>query len=420
MYLPRLIDSLLNFRLKTKGATLIEGPKWCGKTFTASQQANSILNLAKPNILAQTRNLIQIDPDKVLEGAVPRLIDEWQEIPIIWDYIRNEVDQRQAMGQFILTGSAVPLDSSKIIHTGTGRISRLFMRTMSLWESKESNGVISLDYLFKGGDKITSRNDKNLDDIAFITCRGGWPLAVTMEGEEALQQAIDYYDAVVNIDVIRTGEGRKSTDLIKKIMRSYARNIGYQTPNTTILKDVSKERSHDVATIADYINSLKAIYVVEEMRSWNPNLRSKTSIRTSDTRYFTDPSIGCAALGIGPGDLINDLKTFGMMFENLCIRDLRIYSQTLDGEVFHYRDSYGLECDAVIHLRNGKYGLVEIKLGGENQIEEACHTLKKFENNIDVASMSSPAFKMVLTAVGEYAYCRKDNIWVVPLPCLKN
>lgn len=421
MYFPRLVDSLLKFRLETKGATLIEGPKWCGKTRTAMQKAKSVLNLAKPNILEEARLTIQVNPDLILQGAVPILIDEWQEIPEIWDYVRNEVDVRQKTGQFILTGSAVPSDREKILHTGTGRISRLFMRTMTLFESNESTGEISLRKIFDGETGSSGINHKTLNDLAYITCRGGWPLAVTLEGRAALQQAIDYYDAVVNFDIKRVDNTNRSTAIMKKILRSYARNIGYQTPNTTIQQD-SKEgdKLHDLSTIAEYINALKMIYVVEEMESWNPNLRSKTAIRTTETRYFTDPSIGCAALGIGPDDLLNDLKTFGMMFENLCIRDLRVYAEVNDGKVYHYRDANGLECDAVIHLRNGKYGLIEIKLGGANQIEEACNTLSKFEGKIDTDVMGKPIFKMVLTAVGQYAYQRKDGIWVVPLSCLRD
>lgn len=421
MYIPRIVDKILQERLESKGAILIEGPKWSGKTWTARQQAGSVLNLANPKTLSESRNLIEVVPDTLLQGDTPRLIDEWQEIPSIWDFVRNEVDERQKMGQFILTGSAVPRESNEILHSGTGRIGRLCMRTMSLWESNESSGEISLGNLFEGEEPKVGRNKHTLQQVAFMICRGGWPLSVTLKESAALRQAVDYFDAVANSDIKRIDNVKRSSSLIKKIMRSYARHVGYQTPNTTIQQDTKEgERLYDLATIADYIDSLKKIFVVEEMQSWNPNLRSKTAIRTSETRYYTDPSIGCAALGIGPGALMKDLKTFGMMFENLCVRDLRIYAEANDGEVYHYRDANGLECDAVVHLRNGKFGLIEIKLGGETQIEEGCKSLKKLESKIDEATMGKASFLMVATAVGDYAYKRKDGVWVVPIGCLKD
>lgn len=421
MYLSRIADEILKKRLESKGAVLIEGPKWCGKTWTAKQQSSSILDLANPKILSESRKLIEITPELVLEGKEPRLIDEWQEIPSLWDFVRNEVDIRQKMGQFILTGSSVPINNENILHTGTGRISRMFMRPMSLWESKDSTGMISLDKLFAGEESAIGKNKLTLQDMAFLICRGGWPIAVSLNQENALQQAIDYYDAVVNFDIKKVDGKKRSSDLMKKILRAYTRHIGYQTPDTTIQQDTKTgNRLHDLATIADYIESLKKIFVVEEMPSWNPNLRSKTAIRTSETRYFTDPSIGCASIGIGPGALMKDLKAFGMLFENLCVRDLRIYSEILDGTVYHYRDANGLECDAVIHLRDGRYALIEIKLGGESMIEEGCANLLKFSSKIDDNATGSQSFMMVLTAVGEYAYRRKDGIWVVPIGCLKD
>lgn len=420
-YLPRIADTILKKRLQSKGAVLIEGPKWCGKTSTAAQAANSMLNLADLNVLNQVRNMVQVTPQTILSGDVPRLIDEWQGEPRLWDAIRNEVDMRQEMGQFILTGSAVPADRSEILHSGTGRFSLLTMRTMSLWESGDSSGEISLANLFSGDTKMYGTNNLNIQQIARLICRGGWPIAALLDGEPAMQQAIDYYDAVINFDIGRADNSRKSPNIANRLMRSYARHIGLQSTLTTIRDDISNGGNNiDIATVTSYINALKRIFVIEEMPAWNPNLRSRTAIRTTDTRYFTDPSIGCAALGIGPDDLIADLKTMGMMFECMCVRDLRVYADAIDGHVYHYRDSNGLECDSVLHLRNGKYGLIEIKLGGDKLIDEGIHTLTKLASKIDTNKMHAPSFMMVLTAVGDYAYQREDGIWIVPIACLKH
>lgn len=420
-YRNRIADSILKDRLESKGAVLIEGPKWCGKTTTASQCAASVLDLADTKVLSESLEIADLQPSKLLEGATPRLIDEWQEIPSLWDQIRITVDRRHEVGQFILTGSAIPADKSNVHHTGTGRISRMVMRTMSLWESQESNGGVSLSELFNGLDSYVIENTKNLEEIAFMICRGGWPFAIDLKEKGALRQALDYHDAVVNYDITRVDEVRRSPIFTERLLKAYSRHIGYQTPISTLRSDLKTgDKEPDGSTIDSYLDALKRIFVIEEMTAWNPNLRSKTAIRTSNTRYFTDPSIGCAALGIGPNDLINDLKTMGMMFENLCIRDLRVYADALDGKVYHYRDANGLECDAVAHLRNGKYGLIEIKLGGEKQINEAAETLNKFSEKLDYSLMPRPSFKMILTAVGKFAYCRKDGIHVVPVTCLKN
>lgn len=419
-YLPRIVDTILGQRLLYKGAVIIEGLKWCGKTSTARRQSKSELDLSDPAILEESKSMVHLDPKILLEGATPRLIDEWQEIPRIWDMVRNVVDRRNEPGQFILTGSASPANREEIHHSGTGRISKITMRTMSLWESRESTGEISLRALFDGKTGMVGLNKNKLEDIAYMIVRGGWPMAIRMPKEGALLQATDYFDAAVNYD-IRINKNRKNSDFIQRLLRVYSRHIGYQTPLSTIQKDMEAAGNKpDVETIDSYLTSFKSIYMIEEMRAWNTNLRSKTAIRTTPTRYFTDPSIGCAAIGAGPQDLLRDLKTMGMMFENLCVRDLRIFSQALDGEVFHYRDSAGLECDAVIHLRNGKYGLVEIKLGGEPQIQEACSSLNKLEKKIDSERMGVPVFKMVLTAVGNYAYQNKEGIWIVPIGTLRD
>lgn len=420
-YLSRIADHVLRQRLEAKGAVLIEGPKWCGKTSTALQTAKSILNLADMNTLAEAKEMAQFNPMMLLKGDVPRLIDEWQEIPRLWDAIRNEVDMRQDVGQFILTGSAVPPDMSEVLHSGTGRVSRMTMRTMSLWESGDSTGEIRLSGLFDENGDMGGESKIDIERMAMLICRGGWPMAAILPERPAMRQAIDYYDAVVNFDISRADGTRRSPLTATRLLRSYARHVGLQSTLTTIRDDISNGGDTiDIATVTSYLNALKRIFVLEEMPAWNPNLRSKTAIRTTDTRYFTDPSIGCAALGIGPGDLISDLKAMGMMFENLCVRDLRIYSDALDGQVYHYRDANGLECDSVVHLRNGRYGLVEIKLGGEKLIEDGANTLKKLASKIDTDRMRKPSFLMVLTAVGKYAYKRKDSVWVVPVGCLRD
>lgn len=421
-YRPRIVDPVLEKKLKGKGAVLIEGPKWCGKTTTAEQIAGSILYMDDPKTERQNLALADIDPGRLLEGETPRLIDEWQLAPKLWDTIRFTVDHRDDLGQFILTGSATPVDTSQIHHTGTGRFSWLLMRPMSLFESGESTGEVHLSALFQTPEKIVGTNSMKLDDLAFLTCRGGWPRAVDLEGEIALSQAEDYYDAVVHSDINKADGVTKNPDRVKRFMRSYARNIGAQTPITSIREDISGNEGPEFSdeTAYSYLNALKKIFVVEDMPAWNPNLRSKTAIRTSDTRYFVDPSIGVAALGIGKSDLIQDLNTFGLLFENLCVRDLRIYGDALGGTVYHYRDKSGLECDAVLHLRNGNYGLIEIKLGGDAAIEHGATTLKKLRDLVDTDKMPAPAFLMVLTGTGDFAYRRSDGVYIVPVGCLRD
>jgi predicted AAA+ superfamily ATPase len=424
-YKTRLADSILQKKLASSGAVLIEGAKWCGKTTTASQIAKSILFMQDPAQKKQNLEMADMDPSFLLNGQTPRLIDEWQLAPKLWDAIRYEVDKRDEFGQFVLTGSAVPADLSEISHSGTGRISRMLMRPMSLYESGESNGSVSLGDLFSDNEKVAGTNSLDLEQIAFLICRGGWPKSIGTNTDVALQLAINYFDAVVNDDISRVDNVKRDSEKTKRILRSYARSIASQAKITSITQDVyANEETEDLtnknATISSYISALKKIFVIEDSLAWNPNLRSKTAIRASDTRYFTDPSIGAAALGLGPRDLLNDLQTMGLMFENLCIRDLRIYADALDGQVYHYRDRNNLECDAVVHLRNGSYGLIEIKLGGDRLIEEGAKTLNKLEANIDTTKMKAPSFKMVLTGVGNYAYRRKDGVLIVPIGLLKN
>lgn len=421
-YKNRIVDKILEKKLKGKGAVLIQGPKWCGKTTTAEQISKSILYMAKSDEKEQNLTMAEINPSLLLQGEVPRLIDEWQIAPKLWDAIRYEIDHRNAEGQFILTGSSVPAKMDDVTHSGTGRFAWLLMRPMSLYESGESNGQVSLIELFDGSKKIEGINNIDLEKIAFLVCRGGWPRAIFMEEEIALEQAYDYYDAIVNRDISEADGISRNPERVKNLMRSYSRNMGTQASNDTLKSDMiaNDSTSLDTDTVLSYVNALKKIFVVEEAPAWNPNLRSKTAIRTSDTRYFIDPSIAVASLGIGPKDLINDLNTFGLLFETLCIRDLRVYAESIKGKVYHYRDANDLECDAVIHLRDGSYGLIEIKLGGDSLINEGADTLKKLESRIDITKMKNPSFLLVLTATGKYAYRREDGVYVVPIGCLKN
>lgn len=433
-YKNRVADRLLAEKLEAFGAVLIEGPKYCGKTTLATQQAGSILSMADTDTLGQNLALARTNISRLLAGETPRLIDEWQIAPQFWDAVRNEVDKRNEDGQFMLTGSAVPpkpkkdesgniIEEENIHHTGTGRISRLRLRTMSLWESEDSTGDVSLEELFINPGTVDGVSNIDLDRLAYLTCRGGWPKAVLKKSEKAaLAQAFDYYDSVVSNDIKRVDDIDRDEELTKRIMRSYARNQGTQATVGTILADIKSngdERMSD-STVYSYIKALKEIFVIEDSIAWNPNLRSKTAIRTSDTRYFIDPSIATAALGMGPKDLINDMETFGFIFETLAIRDLRVYADALDGKVYHYRDKNNLECDAVIHLRNGSYGLVEVKIGGTEPIREGAESLKTLSSKIDSTRMKTPSFMMVLTGIGKFAYKRpEDGVLVVPIGCLR-
>ncbi|MBR6930986.1 MAG: ATP-binding protein [Bacteroidales bacterium] len=422
MYKLRIADQLLLEQLEAAGAVLIQGPKWCGKTTTAAQAAKSVLYMDWPRELERNLFLAEENPEALLEGDVPRLIDEWQLAPQLWDAARFTVDRRGKPGQFIFTGSAVPADKSKIHHTGTGRFAWLTMRPMSLWESGESNGKVSLLRLFAGQRDVAIAPDHSLSDLSFMVCRGGWPSSLNMKRTAALRQAQNYMNAVCESDISRVDNTVRDATFARRLLRSYARHQGAQVPISTIYADLasSKEGSMSEETISSYIMALKKIFVVEDMPAWSPNLRSKTAIRTSETRYFVDPSVATAALGMGPKDLENDLNTFGLMFETMAVRDLRVYAEALDGDVFHYRDKNGLECDAVIHLHNGSYGLVEIKLGGSKLEEEGASTLKELAKKIDTTRMKVPSFLMVLTGLGSYAYQRKDGVMVVPIGCLKN
>lgn len=420
-YYQRVSDKVLLEHLESKGAVLIEGAKWCGKTTSAKHIAKSVIEMDRPNMTEQYQQMARINPSNLLEGEVPHLIDEWQIATNIWNAVRYEVDRRGEFGQFILTGSSVPAALDESMHTGTGRIVRMQMRPMSLFESKDSTGQVSLMDLFNKKD-ISAVDNHSIDEIAFLICRGGWPAALNHSKKVALKQAFDYYDAVVNDDISRVDRVKRDSERTKRILKSYARNVATQASLETIRSDVISNdvETFDKEALYGYLNALKRIFVIEDSPAWNPNLRSKTAIRTSDTRYFVDPSIAVAALGLGPTDLVNNLELMGLIFENLCVRDLRIYADALDGSVYHYRDKTGLECDAVIHLRNGSYGLVEVKLGGDQSINEGAESLLKLTSKIDTEKMKKPAFLMVLCGVAPFAYKREDGVFVVPITCLKD
>lgn len=424
-YRARIADKLLAEKLDAMGAVLIEGAKWCGKTTTAEQSAKSVLYLSDTDAFSQNLEMIDLHPRTLLSGEAPMLIDEWQEAPKLWDAVRFEVDHRGKDGQFILTGSAAP-DKEKLAeihHTGTGRFSWLKMRPMSLFESEESDGTVSFTELFNGNtDFAVKAPNHELGDIAFMMCRGGWPGALRKKSAHAAQLvATEYYQAVTHTDISKVDGVVKNPERVKRLMRSYARHQGSQASFATIAGDISSNEVERLSenTISDYLAALKKIFVVEDALAWNPNLRSKTAIRSTDTHYFVDPSIAVAALELGPQDLLGDLNTMGLIFETMAVRDLRCYADSLSGIMYHYRDKSGLECDAVMHLRGGRYGLIEVKLGGSTGIEEGAATLKALAARIDTDKMKGPSFLMVLTAVGQYAYTRKDGVMVVPIGCLR-
>ena len=423
-YSNRIIDALLARKLAGMGAVLLQGPKWCGKTTTCEQIAKSAVYMADPKNRKSNLQLAETAIDELLKGESPHLLDEWQDAPQLWDAVRHHVDHADECGLFILTGSAVPPKADAISHTGTGRIAPLLMRPMSLWESGESSGTVSMGALFAGESFEPKKCvDRSLREMAYIACRGGWPKAVSQSGEIALDRAFDYYNAVVNADVARADGKVRNPRRVAMLMRSYARLQGTQSNLSAIKADMAANDSDalDEDTVASYLDALRKIFVVEDMPAWSPKLRLKSVIRTSDTRYFIDPSIAVAALDAGPDDLMNDLNTFGLIFETMAIRDLRVYADALLGRVDHYHDASGLECDAIVHTRHGKFGLVEIKLGGETLIGKGAASLVKLANTIDVEKVGAPSFLMVVTATGDAAYKRtEDGVIVCPLACLRD
>ncbi|MDR0865635.1 MAG: DUF4143 domain-containing protein [Candidatus Symbiothrix sp.] len=417
-YFNRICDDLLQQSLQSSGAVLIEGAKWCGKTSTAMKAAHSSLFMQDPDKSKSYQNLADTKPSLLLQGETPRLLDEWQMSPVLWDAVRFEVDKRGETGQFILTGSAVPADNVTA-HTGTGRISRLLMRPMSLYESLESNGSISLKDLFEGKTNIEAMSALSIEQIAFAICRGGWPQSVKQKNSSALRMAANYVDAVINLDVQRVDDIEKNPEKVRMLLRSLARNISTMATLQTIKSDMeTMDLGISEKTLVSYLNALRRIFVVEDLPAWQPSLRSKTAIRTSVKRHFVDPSLATAVMRANPDNILKDFETFGFLFESLCTRDMRIYAQANDGDVFHYRDKSGLEADMIVRLHDGRWAAVEVKLGNK-QIDEAANNLLRLQNKIDSDKMGKPSFLMVLTG-GEFAYQRNDGVYIIPVGCLKN
>lgn len=421
-YKKRVCDEILTEELSVMGAVLIEGAKWCGKTTTAEHLAKSAFYMDEYGKSEENRLLARTAPKRILDGEPVRLIDEWQIAPELWDAVRYAVDHGESAGRFILTGSSVPPDIREVNHSGAGRFAWVKMRPMTLFESGDSSGEASLEDLFKAADiSGATSQGKSLEEIAYLACRGGWPKVSAMYSQIALNVAFSYLEAIVKTDISRVDNVDRNEERTRRVMRSYARLQGTQASASVIRADIAANETSSLteATVCSYINALKRLFVIEDMGAWSINLRNKTTIRTSDTRYFTDPSIATSAMGLGPEDLMNDLKTFGFVFETMAVRDLRVYAQRLHGSVAHYKDASGLECDGVVHLRNGDYGLVEIKLGGNELIEKGAQTLKKLAGRIDTTKSKKPSFMMVLTAVGEFVYRREDGVYVVPITALK-
>ena len=420
-YYPRIIDELLKKKLRTSGAVLLKGPKWCGKSTSASQIAKSIIYMQDPSTREQNIALAKASPKVFLAKETPLLIDEWQIVPFIWDAIRFEIDQRNAFNQFILTGSSSPTETNKITHSGLGRISTLVMRPMSLYESKDSSGEFSINDLFNGIYPSGAFSKHDILDYAYLACRGGFPSVLELNKEDSLEISKNYFESLVNQDFVLNVKQDRDIQKFKLTLRSYARNIGTSCPLTTILKDVNSDNNVSISdsTVYSYLKYLNDIYILDELNAWSPLLRSKVAIRISPTHYFVDPSIATAALDVTPHDLINDFKTFGFIFESLVIRDLKIYAEANGASLYHYRDKNDFEVDAIIHFNNGKWAAIEIKLFDDEAIEKACKNLIKFKNNINLQKMKEPSFLMVITGT-KNAYRREDGVFIVPIDCLKN
>lgn len=421
-YLTRVGDELLKRKLRSSAAVLIEGPKWCGKTSTGAQLAKSIVYIQDPDKRNMYRQMADTQPSLLLEGATPRMLDEWQTIPVLWDAVRFAADKRQEMNQFILTGSATPLgedENSEIEHTGMGRIARLRMRPMSLWESKESTGQVSLQALFDGTQEMRLyENPHTLQDIAYLLCRGGWPGTIKLDKDAALDVAVNLVDELVNVDVNRVDGTEKNPDRVRAVLRSYARNISTMTSANTIMGDV---RANDISitdkTLTNYLTALRRLFIVEDAKAWQPSLRSRTGIRTSNKRHFVDTSIATAVLELNPKSILEDFELFGFLFEDFCLRDIRVYTELLRGTVYHYHDNSDLEADLIIRLHDGRWAAIEVKTGSK-EIEDASRNLIKLANEVDTSKIGAPSFLMVLTAE-QFAYRREDGVYVVPIGCLK-
>lgn len=421
MYYKRLIEQEIELKMRTSGAVVVAGPKFCGKTTTCMLYQKSFVKLNTQQAISMAR----MNPKAVLNGEKPRLIDEWQKAPDVWNQVKDDLDFNYEFGKYILTGSSTPADKTTVHHSGVGRIASIKMRPMSLWESQESKGSVSLSALFDGKEDEfpwDMNQDFSLEDVASLLCRGGWPISVRAPRDIALEVTKNYWDGLFVFEDCENERFRnKKPEVLRMIVRSYARHISTEAAASTIIADVrqSNERTMDAKTFADYMEALNDLYILEDMRAWNPNIRSKTSIRSTPTRHFVDTSIACRALGVSPKDLMGDLESFGLFFEDMAVRDLRIYTESLGGEVLHYRDNAGLECDAVLHLDDGRWGAVEIKLGGDDNIEAGASTLKQLKSKIEEKSdENAPSFLLVLTAVGG-AYRREDGVFVAPINLLK-
>lgn len=424
-YIPRIADKTLERKLRTSGAVLIVGPKWCGKTWTALNKANSVIYMQDPDRRSSYLKMAQTTPSFLLKGEKPRLIDEWQTATVLWDAVRFSVDQSPEKGQYILTGSVVVdegdamLPDERMEHTGTGRISRIRMRPMSLYESGESNGTVSLKSLFEGNCEVAAMSELNVEDLAYVICRGGWPASLHLDREDALDVAKDYVEAVCERDAASVDKSQKDPDRVRNILKSLARNISTMTSDRTIMSDVrANDTSISDKTLEIYLRALRRLFLIEDIKAWQPSLRSKTGIRTSDKRQFVDPSIAVAAIGTSPQGILEDFNYFGFLFESLCARDLRIYTEPLRGSIRHYHDHNDLEADLIISLDDGRWAAVEVKLGSR-EIEQGASHLLKLASNIDTSRFPAPSFLMVLTG-GEFAYRRDDGVYVVPIGCLKD
>lgn len=420
MYYKRLIEKDIALKLRTSGAVVVAGPKFCGKTTTCMLYQKSFVKLNTK----QTITMARMNPKWALEGEKPRLIDEWQKAPDLWNQIKDDLDFDYQFGKFILTGSSTPADKTEVHHSGAGRIAPVKMRPMSLWESQESKGTVSLIELFdeKSDYPWDLNSEISLEDIAFLICRGGWPISVRAPKDIAVEITKNYYNGLFVFEYCENERFRnKKPEVLKMILKSYARHISTEAAISTIIADVrqSNERTMDPKTFDDYMEALKDLYVIEDLPAWNPNIRSKTIIRSTPTRHFIDTSIACRALGVSPNDLMNDLESFGLFFEDFAVRDLSIYANAIGGTVTHYRDNTGLECDAVVHLEDGRWGAIEIKLGGDELIEHGAQSLKNLRDKItSISEERAPSFLMVLTAVGG-AYRREDGVYVAPINLLK-
>ena len=417
--MKRVIDGYLEGRLKSSGAVLVQGAKWCGKTRTAKEHAASILFMQDPDFRDQYLKMAELKPSELLKGDTPRLIDEWQLAPILWDAVRFEVDKRNgAVGQFILTGSSA-IPEKKIMHSGAGRISRIIMRPMSLFESLESDGSVSLQELFNRSKDVSGFSDMSLDSISHCIVRGGWPESIGKDEKTAINRVQDYVNAVANVDISTVDGVQRNPKLVIDVLRSLSRNISSTAAISTIRGDVSGGGPEvNEKTMASYINALRLLFVIEDVPAWNPAMRSKSALRATPKRHFVDPSIAATMFHSSSYGLMKDLNTMGFLFESLCIRDLRVYAQAIDGEIYHYRDRTNLEADAIIHLRDGRWAAAEIKLG-QNQIDEAARNLLRVRDKVDTDKMQMPSFLMIITSSG-YAYERKDGILVVPIGCLRD